>query len=108
MKVNSVHVLMVPHVAVVVLHDLNALRMIAALLLVDVSLLYIINLCHFNFFRKAMTNVIVLPPAFMTSVGILFRMAMTSVIMPTALTPMRMLVEEDQADNVDKQASNTD
>ena len=55
-----------------------------------------------------MTSVIVLLPAFMTRVGILFCMAMTSVIMPTALTPMRMLVEEDQADNVDKQASNTD
>ena len=93
MKVNSVHVLMVPHVAVVVLHDLNALRMIAALLLVDVSLLYIINLCHFNFFRKAMTNVIVLPPAFMTSVGILFRMAMTSVIVlpPAFMTSVGIL-----------------
>ena len=55
-----------------------------------------------------MTSVIVLLPAFMTRVGILFCIAMTSVIMPTALNPMRMLVEEDQADNVDKQASNTD
>jgi len=79
---------MVPHVAVVVLYDLNALRIMAALFSVDVSLFYIINLCHFNFFRMAMTNVIVLPPAFMTSVGILFRMAMTSVIV---LTPAFMI-----------------
>jgi len=56
----------------------------------------------------AMIGVIVLTSAFMTSVGILFSMAMTRVIMPTALTSVRMLVKEDQADNVDKQASNTD